>query len=121
MCLRIPGSGDEPIPLIDPADTGIFVRALLQVPAGKHLLAFGDRITWSKYVEIWSNITGIKASLEHVEVADQDNIFPGGYGEEIGEMYAYAKEFGYDGGDPSVIYPENVRGCPQIVSPAADP
>ena len=39
MCPRIPESGDEPIPLIDPADTGIFVRALLQVPAGKHLLA----------------------------------------------------------------------------------
>lgn len=114
MCLRIPGGGNEHIPLVDPTDTGIFVRVLLRVPAGKHLFAFRDRITWSKYIEIWSKVTGIRATLELAEVADLDNIFPGSYNEAIREMYAYAKEFGYDGGDPFVLYPENVDVSPKL-------
>ena len=41
-----------------------------------------------------------------VEVLDK--MMPGGLGKEIGEMFAYAAEFGYDGGDPSVVHPKDV-------------
>ncbi|KAL7912347.1 hypothetical protein GGI35DRAFT_492245 [Trichoderma velutinum] len=108
MVLRIPGSGDVPIPLVVPSDTGYFVKALTQVPAGKNLLAFGDRLTWSKYVELWSKVTGFPATFEKTTVAEHDKLAPGGYGEEIAEMYAYAQDFGYDGGDPSVIYAQDL-------------
>jgi hypothetical protein len=108
MLLRIPGSGDVPIPLIVPSDAGSFALALTKVPAGKNLLAFGDLIKWVKYVELWSKITGVPAAFEHSTVADLDKIAPGGYGEEIGEMYAYAQDFGYWGLDPSVIFAKDV-------------
>lgn len=108
MILRIPGSGDVPIPLVVPSDTGYFVKALTQVPAGKTVLAFGDRLTWSEYVKLWSKVTGIPATFEKNTVAEHDKLAPGGYGEEIAEMYAYAQDFGYDGGDPSVIYVQDV-------------
>jgi hypothetical protein len=37
--------------------------------------------------------------------------FPGGIGEELADMFEYIGEFGYDGGDPDVIYPEDVSDC----------
>ncbi|PVH77871.1 NAD(P)-binding protein [Cadophora sp. DSE1049] len=106
LLLAVPGSGDVPIPLIVPSDAGKFVKALSQVSPGKNLLAFGDLITWSEYVALWSKTTGFPATFEKSTVAALDKLAPGGYGEEIGEMYAYMQEFGYWGkDDPSVIFP----------------
>ena len=45
---------------------------------------------------------------QELTVDDMDKMMPGGMGEELGEMFAYAAEFGYDGGDPSVITPKDV-------------
>jgi hypothetical protein len=121
MVLRVPGSGDIPIPLIVPSDAGNFVKALSQAPPGKNLLAFGDLMTWSDYVKLWSKTTGVPASFEHSTVAVLDKLAPGGYGEGIGEMYAYAQDFGYWGGDPSVIYAKDVslpmHQCNEILWP----
>lgn len=108
MILRIPGNGDVPIPLVVPSDAGHFVKALTQVPAGTNLIAFGDRLTWSDYVKLWSKVTGIPATFEKSTVLEHSKIAPGGYGEEMAEMYAYAQDFGYDGGDPSVITVQQV-------------
>jgi hypothetical protein len=107
--LRIPGTGNTPIPLLVPSDAGAFAKALTQVSPGKNLLAFGDLLTWEEYVKMWSRITGVKATFERKTVEDHDRFAPGGYGEEIGEMYAYALEFGYWGaGDESVIFAKDV-------------
>ncbi|RFU81652.1 nadp-binding [Trichoderma arundinaceum] len=108
MILRMPGSGDVPIPLVVPSDTGYFVRALTQVSAGKNLIAFGDRITWVDYVQLWSKVTGVPATFEKTTVSEHAKLAPGGYGEEIAEMLAYSQDFGYDGGDPSVISAEQL-------------
>lgn len=108
MILRVPGSGDVPIPLVVPSDAGHFVKALTQVPAGKNLIAFGDRITWAEYVQLWSKITGVPATFAKTTVAEHAKLAPGGYGEEIAEMYAYAQDFGYDGSDPSVVSAQQV-------------
>jgi hypothetical protein len=108
--LTIPGSGDVPIPLVIPSDTGYYVRAIAQAPnpAGLNVLAFSKRLTWSEYVKLWSSIIGIPATFARTSVAEHDKLAPGGYGEEMAEMYAYALEFGYDGSDPSVTYAQDV-------------
>ncbi|PNP47845.1 hypothetical protein TGAMA5MH_00897 [Trichoderma gamsii] len=103
MVLRVPGSGDVPVPLVVPSDAGYFVKALTQVPAGKNLIAFGDRMTWAEYVQLWSRITGVPATFEKTTVAEHAKLAPGGYGEEMAEMYAYAQDYGYDGSDPSAV------------------
>jgi hypothetical protein len=108
MLLKVPGSGNIPIPLVVPSDAGNFVYALTKVSPGKNVLAFGDLLLWSDYVKLWSKITGVPAAFEHSTVETMDKLAPGGYGEEIGEMYAYAQDFGYWGGDPSVIYARDV-------------
>ncbi|KAL7904116.1 hypothetical protein GGI35DRAFT_490824 [Trichoderma velutinum] len=114
MVLRVPGSGDVPIPLVVPSDAGHFVKALTQVPAGKNLIAFGDRITWAEYVQLWSRITGVPAAFEKTTVMEHAKLAPGGYGEEMAEMYAYAQDYGYDGSDPSVITAHQVSVKPLI-------
>lgn len=98
MILRAPGSGEWPIPIVHPADTGEFVKALIKLPPRTTLLAYGDLITLTEYVNLWSRITGVPSKLESATVDDHDALMPGGWGREIGETYAYMQEFGYWGG-----------------------
>jgi hypothetical protein len=107
--LEVPGNGDVPIPLVVPGDAGYYVRAVAQVGAGKNVLAFSKRLMWAEYVKIWSEINGVDAKFSKTTVAEHDKLAPGGYGEEMAEMYAYAMDFGYDGSDPSVVYAQDVR------------
>lgn len=98
MVLRAPGSGDWPVPIVHPADTGEFVKALIELPPGTELLAYGDLMTMTDFVKLWSKVTGVRARLEPAAVAHHDKLLPGGWGREIGETYAYMQEFGYWGG-----------------------
>jgi hypothetical protein len=68
------------------------------------VLAYNDLLSWSEYVKLWTKTTGTKAEFEHATVEDQDILAKGGYGEEMGEMYGYMVDFGYDGGDPSIVH-----------------
>lgn len=109
MLLRLPGSRDAPCPLIVPSDAGAFAKALTKVAPGKNVLAFGDLMPWSEYVALWSKITGVRAAFENSTVEDMDKAAPGGFGVEMGEMYAYADEFGYWGEqDSSVVFARDV-------------
>ena len=118
MLLRIPGSGNVPIPLVVPPDAGEFVKAVTKVAPGKNVLAFGDLIIWAEYVKLWSKITGVPAEFEHSTVGDLDRIALGGYGIEIGEMYAYAQDFGYWGkDDKSVVFAKDVRCSQELEYP----
>lgn len=108
MKLRIPGSGDELVPFVIPHEAGIYVEALLELPVGTNLLASSDRISWAAFVKIWSRVTGNPAALEKVTVEDHAELKPGGFGREMGEMYAYMQDFGYHGGDPSVTFSQDV-------------
>lgn len=109
MLLRIPGSGNVPTPFVVPSDAGEFVKALTKVGPGKNVLAFGDLMTWSEYVQLWSKITGVPAAFEHSTIDELDKVAPGGYGIEIAEMYAYAQDFGYWGkDDSSVVFARDV-------------
>jgi len=109
VLLRMPGSGDVPIPLVHTKDTGAYVWALNQLPAGTNLLASSDRILWADYVKLWSKITGVPAAFEKTTVAVHAALRPdNGFGEEFGEMLAYAQDFGYDGSDPSVTFSADV-------------
>ncbi|KAH7305483.1 hypothetical protein B0I35DRAFT_471582 [Stachybotrys elegans] len=108
MLLKMPGSGNEPIPLVHTKDTGNFVDALLNLPAGTNMVAFGDRLTWADYVELWSSITGIPATYERTTVKEHSKLAPADHSAEMAEMYGYMQEFGFAGGDPSVVYSRDI-------------
>lgn len=50
---------------------------------------------------------GRAAAFEHSTVEAMDRLAPGGFGEEIGAMLAYAQDFGYWGSE-EVMHPDGV-------------
>jgi hypothetical protein len=109
MVLRIPGKGNEQVPMVVPEDTGKFVYALTKLPVGTNLLAFGSLLTWEEYVKFWSEATGVPARVERTTIAEHSKLDDnGGFGEEIAEMYGYMVDFGYHGGDPAVTLTSDV-------------
>jgi hypothetical protein len=110
MRLRVPGSGDVPIPLVVPKDAGNFVKALIfDLPVGTTLLAYGDRMTWLEYTKLLTKVTGIPTTFEKCTVDEHAALAPGGQGMEMAEMYGYAQDFGYEAeADPSITYTSDV-------------
>ncbi|KAG6853270.1 hypothetical protein C0991_005541 [Blastosporella zonata] len=112
--LSLAANGNTPLPMIDTRkDTGHLVRALLQVLPGKTLLGFGSLISWTEYMRLWGEILGFPGSrYEQINVETAAKI-AGVLGHEVAEGFAYMGEFGYDGGDPSVIHPKDLGvDCP---------
>ncbi|KAI9761189.1 MAG: hypothetical protein M1835_008219, partial [Candelina submexicana] len=107
--MSLPCDPNTPIPLVlTRKDVGYFVRALTQIPPGKTLLGYGgEKTSWSEFMRLFGEANGVKARFEPNTVDDYDKIMPGGMGRELGEMFAYMGEFGYDGGDPEVINPKD--------------
>lgn len=85
------------------------MQALAKLPPGKNIIAYGNLMTWEEYVKVWSKVTGVPAAFEKATVAEHDKLGPGGYGDEIGQMFAYASEFGYWADeDKSVTFTKDV-------------
>lgn len=105
------------MPMIDTRrDTGYFVRALVQSPPGKNVLAYGSLISWKDYMTLWAQILEVPGGhYRQVPVELFDSRVPGGLGREVGEGGAYQGEFGYDGGDPSIIHPKDVSGSLHLI------
>ncbi|TQN63850.1 NmrA-like family domain-containing protein 1, partial [Colletotrichum shisoi] len=108
MVLRMPGGGAQPIPHALVEETGLYVKALVQAPPTTHLLACSELMTWPEYVKLWSKIQGVPAVFERFTLDDMEKLGPGGFGIVIGEMHAYAIEFGYWGGDQSILLPADL-------------
>ncbi|KAH7117829.1 hypothetical protein B0J11DRAFT_93179 [Dendryphion nanum] len=103
--VSIPLGGDVKFPMVDPnADTGALTKALVEVPAGKNLVGAGSVLTWNEWCENWGKINGVKCTFERMDRKVIEQIL-GTSGREIADMFQYTEEFGYDGSDPSVVYP----------------
>ena len=98
------------MPMIDTRkDTGCFVRALVQTSPGRNLLAFGSMISWKDYMTLWAKILKLPGGYyKQLTIDKVDKIAPGGLGREVAEGWAYQGEFGYDGGDPSIVHAKDV-------------
>lgn len=90
-------------------DTGQFVRALVQLPPGKNVLAYGSMITWKDYMNTWAKILKLRGGYyKPVTIDEIDKLVPGGFGCKVAEGWAYQEEFEYDGGDPSIVHAKDV-------------
>ncbi|EXL65916.1 hypothetical protein FOPG_17880 [Fusarium oxysporum f. sp. conglutinans race 2 54008] len=107
--LSLPTDGDAPVPLVEPRqDTGKFAKALVQVEPGKNLLGYGSLISWNEFAALWGKVHGVTCRYERLDRKVLEAAVPGCIGEELADMFEYIGEFGYDGRDPSVVYPENL-------------
>lgn len=72
------------------------------------MMGAGSNITWKEYGAIWGRINNKSISFESypVSVLEEEK---GSLGKELGAMFTYMDDPGYDGGDPDVIYPWDVK------------
>ncbi|EEP77396.1 conserved hypothetical protein [Uncinocarpus reesii 1704] len=111
MCF--PTTPDAKIPhLAVNEDLGNFVYAVSKMPAGRAYMAAGSICSWSEYMRIWSQVTGLKSSYEQVTIEQIIKSTPDKeFGREVGDMFAYSSDPGYDGGDDSLLKAEDLRAA----------
>lgn len=93
-------------------DTGHFAYALTHLPAGTTVMAAGTWCTWPEWVKTWARVVGVpedKVAYKHVGNDVFDRALPDGFGKEIGEMFEYSGDPGYDGGDANVLRVDDLR------------
>ena len=95
-------------------DTGAFVKALLQAPPGKNVLGYGSLISKNNFMRLWSSILNVEGVFKQVSEEEFDEKFPEEMRKEVAEASEYAAEFGYAGGDPSVVHPRDVSTHPSV-------
>ena len=104
-----PCVGDAPVPLVvTERDTGSFIQALVQSPPGINLLGYGSLIGWAEYMRLWTSILRVPGSFQQVSMEEYLKDSPPLLARELHDAYAYQGEFGWDGGDPSVVHPKDV-------------
>lgn len=64
-------------------------------------------LSWNEWVVIWGRVHGVKCRFERLDRKVVEDAIPGGVGEELADMFGYISDFGYDGGDPSVVHPKD--------------
>ncbi|TKA77272.1 hypothetical protein B0A49_00971 [Cryomyces minteri] len=85
------------------------VLGLVQAPPGKTLLGVGEMISFKKWPVTWGKpVMNQGCKYEESTVEEFDTTMPGGMGRDMGEMFLYMGQYGYDGGDPSVVHPEDL-------------
>lgn len=91
----------------NPSTTGTCTKALVQVPAGKNLLCFGSMMSYNEWTALWAKILGVKATFVRLDRKIVEQAIPV-IGEEYCDMIEYTGEFGYDGGDKTIVHPKDV-------------
>jgi hypothetical protein len=111
LLMAFPMSGDKPVPHLEVnADTGNFVYAVAQLPPGKSYMAEGTTCGWSEYIRLFKEITGASASYQEKPIDEFVKDIPDRMlGEELGDMFLYSGEPGYDGADSSLLTAADIR------------
>jgi hypothetical protein len=95
--------------LIAPSeDTGPLTKALISVNPGQHLLAYREWLTLTEFSEVWGRVLGVKSEYLSFAADKKWEGLPDDLQLDIEEGAAYLNEFGFDGGDPTVVHPKNV-------------
>ena len=102
-------SADCKVPFVATSeDTGPLVKALVNAEPDKNLLAFRESMSFGEFADVWGRTLGVKSKYIPVDPKDKWVDMPDFLAIDIEECAAYIDEFGYDGGDPSVIHPKDV-------------
>ncbi|KAF5238903.1 hypothetical protein FANTH_10146 [Fusarium anthophilum] len=107
------------LPFIAPEeDTGPLVRALLEGKPGKHLIGYRELISLQGFVASFASITSYKSKL--VTVPPEEflmRVLPS-LQVPLCESLAFMEEFGYTGGDNSIIHPAELSSSLSLLTVA---
>lgn len=74
----------------------------------RDMLAFGSKMSWAEFADVWGRVLGKQCRHEYMDATELEKLVGEEMGKEFGDMFRYAEEFGYDGGDPSVVTAQGV-------------
>ncbi|EGR47084.1 uncharacterized protein TRIREDRAFT_109313 [Trichoderma reesei QM6a] len=90
-------------------DSGHFVKALVQEPAGKNVIGYREWLTHRELAAIFSQATGIPAEAVQLPEGQSKVASPPELKLELDDNFAYWNEFGYEArDDPTVIHPRDL-------------
>ncbi|KAG6356040.1 hypothetical protein INS49_015425 [Diaporthe citri] len=94
--------------IVTERDTGALVKALVDLPPGKDLMGVSEWMTFPEWVEVWGRVLGVKVGFRQISKEEMFEGVPEPMAQEIGDSFDYIEEFGFAGGDPEVLDPEQL-------------
>lgn len=67
------------------------------------MLGTSTLLQYSDYVKLWGEIQGVPTKLQRLSLEDVVGMWPGGFGQEVGETIYYTREFGWGGGEGAIL------------------
>lgn len=83
-------------------------KALVDLPPKKDLLGVSQTLTWPEWMAIWGDVLGVQAGFHQVSRDDFFRDVPQALRKDLEDTYDFIEEFGFTGGDPAVLTPEEV-------------
>ncbi|KAK6222482.1 nad -binding protein [Colletotrichum tabaci] len=109
----------QKLPFVAPEeDTGPIVKGLVEGEPGKHVIGYREFISQEELVDIFARVTGLESKLVTVPEYEFFAKMPPNLRVPLGESMAFIDEFGYTGGDPSVVSPKDIQPSPSLQSVA---
>lgn len=88
-------------PLVAAAiETGTITKALVDLQAGKHVLAYRELMPLEQFAGIWGKMLGVQAKVDHDFMESSMGQIPDTLKKQLDETFAYAGEFGFLGWRP---------------------
>lgn len=95
----------EPYPFVAAAkDTGPITKALVELPAGKNVIAYRELMDFVDYIKLWGKVLSVPTDVEYGSMSVPEDLK-----QEIEETWEFAGEFGYWAyADETVIHPKDL-------------
>lgn len=95
-----------PIADVD-AGMGSWVQALFELPPGTVLIGATEVVTWQKWLELWASHNKVQAKFRSSQLEEFGAKIPN-ISDVLGEGLVFIEEYGYDGGRPGALWPDDV-------------
>ena len=106
--LSLPVKGERAVPIADvDLDMGKWVQALFELPPGTVFVGATEVMTWPKWLELWATHHNFKAKFRSSSLEEFGAVVPG-FSDVLGQGLIFIEEYGFDGGRPGVLWPDDV-------------
>lgn len=89
-------------------DTGIFVKYMVDEPAGTQVLGSTQTMTFPKWIEIWGRVHGVKGTYKELSSKNVLKLAPKSVSRDPEGGFKLIQELDYCRRDPEVINIEDV-------------
>jgi hypothetical protein len=75
------------------------------LPPGKILSGAGSYISFDEWCDIFGKMNNVKCMFKRIPRKGIEDAMGPIYGPEIADMFEYFDKFGFEGGNPDVVFP----------------